>query len=81
MCCCGGQQLKLEEFCQTVRVRRQTVAAFLKCHPQLQCASQPALRVQYHGSQGGCCMHSVTSEHWKYAPQKPVLSLVPSLLC
>lgn len=29
----------------------------------------------------GCCVHSVTSEHWKYAPQKPVLSLVPNLLC
>ena len=26
-------------------------------------------------------MHSVTSETLKYAPQKPVLPLVPSLLC
>lgn len=26
-------------------------------------------------------MHSVTSEHWKYAPQKHVLSLVPNLFC
>lgn len=29
----------------------------------------------------GCCVHSVTSEHWKYSPEKHVLSPVHNLLC